>query len=146
MTTVRIKNQDAMKAYAADLVARTSPGTVIGLVGDLGAGKTTLTQYMADALGVERAVKSPTFILLQERATGATAKERGIVRLWHADAYRIERERDMWTAGLAEATGDTEAVTIVEWADKLPSLASVPSYKQITITFGDGDERIVSES
>jgi tRNA threonylcarbamoyladenosine biosynthesis protein TsaE len=145
MTTVHLKNKESMKAYAKTLVDRSFPGTVIGLIGDLGAGKTTLVQFMAEELGVRRPVKSPTFLLLQEFTTHVDGPDRGVRRLWHADAYRIEREREMWSVGLDEAVADPDAVTVVEWADRLPKIKTLPGYKEISITFGEGDERIVIE-
>ncbi|NBB84149.1 MAG: tRNA (adenosine(37)-N6)-threonylcarbamoyltransferase complex ATPase subunit type 1 TsaE [Alphaproteobacteria bacterium] len=89
-------------------------GDVIALVGELGAGKTQLTRGLAAGLGAdERAVCSPTFVLMQEYAT---QHEPG--PLLHIDAYRIdsfdELETTGWTAELA-----AESVSVIEWADRI---------------------------
>lgn len=141
MKDTAIKDEKGMQAFAEQLAKEVAPGTVIGLIGDLGAGKTTFARYFTKALGVRRDAKSPTFILLQEFTTGPTAAKRGLLRVWHADAYRIENERDLWAAGLADAVADASAVTLVEWADKLPSLARLPAYLELTIFIEKGSER-----
>jgi tRNA threonylcarbamoyladenosine biosynthesis protein TsaE len=86
-------------------------GEVVTLTGDLGAGKTCLTQGLALGLGVppDRRVGSPTFTLVNEHA--------GRVALHHADLYRIEREEEIEEIGLGEylASG---GVTVVEWAER----------------------------
>lgn len=141
----RLRNEDETKAFAREVADRITPGAVIGLVGDLGAGKTAFVRHLAEALGVRRQVKSPTFILLQEFATGPDAAARGIRRLWHADAYRIEREDELWSAGLAEAAADAQGVTVVEWADRMPSLRGTRDYMEIVMSHGGGEEERVAE-
>ncbi len=94
----------------ADLV---EPGTVIGLVGPLGAGKTRLVRAIAEALGVEPgAISSPTFVLIQEYD--------GRLPVFHFDTYRLPSPEafedlgpaDYWDAG----------VSLVEWADRVAGL------------------------
>jgi tRNA threonylcarbamoyladenosine biosynthesis protein TsaE len=94
----------------ADVVAE---GTVIGLVGPLGAGKTRLVRAIAEALGVEPdAISSPTFVLIQEYD--------GRLPVFHFDTYRLPSiaafedlgPADYWDAG----------VSLVEWADRVAEL------------------------
>lgn len=87
-----------------------APGTLIALVGPLGAGKTQLAKGVAEGLGVRSVVNSPTFILMNEHV--------GRLRLFHVDAYRLEDPRDALAAGLLDERG-LEGVTVVEWADRL---------------------------
>ena len=89
-------------------------GDVIGLIGPLGAGKTTFVQGLANGMGVRnRHVASPTFALVNEHP--------GPVPLVHADLYRIDDARELEELGLAEAF-DRAAVAI-EWLDRYPDAA-----------------------
>lgn len=86
------------------------PGDVVGLVGELGAGKTTFVQGVAQGLEVRGYVASPTFTLVREY--------QGRLRLYHVDLFRIEPEELDVTGfdDLVEAGG----VVVVEWADRAP--------------------------
>jgi tRNA threonylcarbamoyladenosine biosynthesis protein TsaE len=89
-------------------------GDVVGLIGPLGAGKTTFVQGVARGAGVrDRHVASPTFALVNEHP--------GRVPLVHVDFYRIESARELEELGLAEAY-DRAAVAI-EWLDRFPEAA-----------------------
>lgn len=88
-------------------------GTVIALVGDLGAGKTTLTQGIAQGLGVSQHVVSPTFTLVQEYE--------GRLPLFHCDPYRLERPEDLLGFGFEEYF-ERKGVVVAEWANKISEL------------------------
>ena len=87
-------------------------GDVVALCGDLGSGKTSLTQGIAFGLGVppDTAVNSPTFTLVNEYS--------GDVPVFHLDLYRISSVDEFYLSGLDECFSNS-AVTIIEWADKL---------------------------
>jgi tRNA threonylcarbamoyladenosine biosynthesis protein TsaE len=91
------------------------PGDVILLHGDLGAGKTTLTQAVAQGLDVppDQYVTSPSFALLHEY--------RGRMPLYHMDCYRLAGEDDVEGAGLMDYIGGP-GLTVIEWPDRLGSL------------------------
>jgi tRNA threonylcarbamoyladenosine biosynthesis protein TsaE len=91
-------------------------GDVILLHGDLGVGKTTLTQSIAVGLEVppEQYVTSPSFALLHEYP--------GRIALFHMDCYRLSGEEDVEGAGLADYIGGP-GLTVIEWPDRLGSLA-----------------------
>jgi tRNA threonylcarbamoyladenosine biosynthesis protein TsaE len=89
-------------------------GTVIALVGTLGAGKTRLVQAVTAALGVPRdAVTSPTFMLVNEYAGGR-------LPVYHIDAYRLRDEDEFLELG-PEEYFDGAGLTFVEWADRVES-------------------------
>ena len=88
-----------------------SPGTVIGLVGPLGAGKTRLTRAIAEALGVDPlAVSSPTFVLIHEYE--------GRLPVYHFDAYRLGGSAAFEALGVADYW-EAGGVCLVEWADRV---------------------------
>ena len=94
-----------------------SAGKLVILRGDLGAGKTTLVKGIASALGAatEEEVVSPTFTLVH---TFPGRK----VTLYHLDVYRLETERELATLGIEEMVEEADALVIVEWGEKFPSL------------------------
>jgi tRNA threonylcarbamoyl adenosine modification protein YjeE len=85
-------------------------GDAIALVGDLGAGKTTLVAGLVAALGGGTAA-SPTFSLVNEYPGGRLV-------VWHADLYRLERAAELPELGLDDAIGDPRGICVVEWADR----------------------------
>ena len=105
------------------------PDMVFLLQGDLGAGKTTLTQGIAKGLDITRNVTSPTFNILKIY--------HGRMPLYHIDAYRMEGvSQDL---GLDEFLDD-DGLTVIEWSQFMPNL--VPDqYLRISIHLLDGDAR-----
>ncbi len=91
------------------------PGDVIALTGELGAGKTQLTKGIAAGIGVRKPgyVSSPSFTLINEYE--------GRIPLYHIDLYRLETEMEAQELGLEEYFRGM-GVTVVEWADRIPSL------------------------
>jgi len=87
-----------------------SPGDVYLLTGPLGAGKTCLTQGIAQGLGVDGYARSPTFVLL--------TRYRGRLTLQHADLYRINHPAEAWDLGLEDIVAAGDDVLVVEWADR----------------------------
>jgi tRNA threonylcarbamoyladenosine biosynthesis protein TsaE len=106
-------------------------GSVVLLIGDLGAGKTALVRGLAEGLGVPpEEVSSPTFTLMQEYRGGR-------VPLIHVDLYRLNDSREIDELGLEEL--GLESVLAIEWAEKLPR--SIADAIEVRIEHGDGDER-----
>jgi tRNA threonylcarbamoyladenosine biosynthesis protein TsaE len=144
MQEIRVKNLKELESFADAFVADLASGGVVGLVGDLGAGKTTFVQRVAKALGVKEKVKSPTFILMQSFRTGAAATKRGVRRLCHVDAYRLKDEAELFGIGFEEYAADSETLTLVEWADRVPAIHAFPGYRELTLSFTEeSDGRIV---
>ena len=104
------KSADDTRELAAALaIAAVRPGDVVLLAGDLGAGKTTFTQGLARALGVEGPVTSPTFTLMHEY------QARDLVLL-HVDVYRLDNLQEVIDLAIPELVDDA-AVAVVEWGD-----------------------------
>lgn len=109
---------------------------LIVLRGELGAGKTTLVKGIAAYLGAAEPedVTSPTFTLVHEYQ-GRT------IRLYHLDIYRLETERELLTLGLEEMIAEPNALVLVEWGEKFPSIVQRAD-GEILIEHADGDERM----
>lgn len=85
-------------------------GLVIAFQGDLGAGKTHLAQGIAEGMGINGTVASPTFTLLNEY------EGHNHLALYHFDLYRLEQTEEL--DGIAFYEYGTEGVTLIEWADR----------------------------
>ena len=127
--TVTCASAEATRALAAMIARRATPGTVVALTGDLGAGKTCFIQGLAEGLGVEGPVTSPTFIMIAEHA--------GRLPLYHVDLYRTERLAEIRGLGLEELL-DGGGVTAIEWAEKAEPL--LPARAIRVRIRGAGDE------
>ncbi|HEV3497894.1 MAG TPA: tRNA (adenosine(37)-N6)-threonylcarbamoyltransferase complex ATPase subunit type 1 TsaE [Actinomycetes bacterium] len=112
MGTLRLWSPDeaTTRAVGAALAGVLDPGDVVGLNGDLGAGKTRLVQGAADALGAEGPVLSPTFMLVREYD--------GDPPVHHVDAYRLSGPLELEDLGLEDVLSP-DAVVFVEWADRV---------------------------
>lgn len=104
----------ATSALGAALGATGFEGAVLLLDGELGAGKTTLAQGLARALGVEGPVPSPTFVLIAEYPDAR-------IPLRHADLYRVGSLDEARALGVEERVGE-EGIWVIEWAGRFPEL------------------------
>lgn len=119
------------RAVAAMVAHALRAGDVLGLTGELGAGKTCFVQGAAAALGVRERVTSPTFVLRREYA--------GRLPVVHVDLYRLDTLSDV--ADLGEDLFDPGHVTFLEWADAARPLLP-PAYLEVELrTAADTDER-----
>lgn len=105
---------EAMEHLGREAAALVRPGSVIALVGGLGAGKTHWTKGFVAGLGCSSEVTSPTFGLLHEYPGGR-------IPVFHLDFYRLNSEAELLGLGWDELL-DQEAIIIAEWADKFPEL------------------------
>lgn len=106
-----LANADAAMALGAALGARLHAGDTVFLIGDLGAGKTTLARGLIGALCETDDIPSPTYTLIQSYET------RNGTGLLHADLYRVEEEDELDELGLEDAFDDM--IILVEWPDIL---------------------------
>ncbi len=110
--TVDSLDLSGIQQLAASMLRHLPRPLVIGLVGTLGAGKTSLVQAVARAAGIDSAdVTSPTFTLLQTH--------HGSLTLHHLDAYRVADEDEFLELGVEELFDDGQAWTLIEWADRV---------------------------
>ena len=110
---VKINSLDEMKSFACKFAKTLKQGDVVLLNGDLGAGKTTFTQFVLAHLGVKEVVNSPTFAILKSYE--------GKFTFHHFDTYRISTEEAI-EAGFDEVLNDEESINFVEWAERVEPL------------------------
>jgi tRNA threonylcarbamoyladenosine biosynthesis protein TsaE len=97
------------EAAAQNLAQSLRPGDVVYLIGEMGTGKTTFTQFVARELGVQDYVNSPTFTLVNEYSLEG-------VTLAHIDLYRIRVAEELIEMGLDTVVND-HTIVLIEWAD-----------------------------
>jgi tRNA threonylcarbamoyladenosine biosynthesis protein TsaE len=112
-------------------------GLIIGLSGELGAGKTQLVKGIARGLGLTARVHSPTFTLVNEYGGGR-------LRLFHLDLYRLETRGQIMSAGLEEFL-QPDGVTVIEWAERIADCGlRIADWKNVKIeVIGEMERRIV---
>ncbi|MBI1723641.1 MAG: tRNA (adenosine(37)-N6)-threonylcarbamoyltransferase complex ATPase subunit type 1 TsaE [Gemmatimonadetes bacterium] len=98
--------------WGAEFARRLTAPAVVGISGELGAGKTTLVRAIASGLGVAEPVTSPTFALVHRYAG------RGVT-VYHVDAYRLKRADDTGDLGFDDMLGEPDAVVLIEWPERL---------------------------
>ncbi|MBQ8470765.1 MAG: tRNA (adenosine(37)-N6)-threonylcarbamoyltransferase complex ATPase subunit type 1 TsaE [Alistipes sp.] len=115
MKRISIDSEEGLREVAEALLESLDGRTVVALRGEMGAGKTTLIRAVAEAMGVEDQVTSPTFALVNQYE-GA-----GGERLFHFDFYRIDDVREAYDLGYEEYfySGD---LCFVEWPEKIEAL------------------------
>ena len=126
----RTAGVDATRQLAAVVAEQATPGDVILLAGELGAGKTAFVQGFGAALGVDEPITSPTFTLAHQYE--------GDLVVHHLDVYRLERMAEMDDIGVSELL-DGNGVVLIEWGDAIaPALPN--DYLEVTLRYGDGDD------
>lgn len=88
---------------------------VLALLGDLGAGKTTITKEIAKILGIKENISSPTFVIMKKYNT----KNNKFKKLIHIDAYRLEKEDEITNIGWDSIIKDKDNLIIIEWPEKV---------------------------
>ena len=126
-----IKNENETRDFALKLAEELEAGDVLALIGDLGTGKTALTGYIAQGLGISDNIVSPTFTIVREYTDGR-------LPLYHFDVYRITDPDEMFNIG-AEEYFFGEGVCVVEWADLIAELLP-ENTKYIYLQYGENPE------
>ncbi len=132
------KSPEETVALGRTLGESARPGLIIGLKGDLGAGKTQFVRGVALGLRATDRVHSPTFALLNEYRTGR-------LPIFHIDLYRLETVDAIESAGLDDYFRQTEGVTLIEWFERLEAVGMQNIVNRI-IGFevvGESERRIV---
>lgn len=131
--TFTIRTAEDMEALGRSIGEKCTPGTVISLRGSLGAGKTVFAKGVARSLGIDEAIVSPTFTLVQEY--------QGRLPMYHMDLYRITSEDDFQMIG-GEDMLYSDGVTLVEWSEIINDTLPVGTLF-VQITVNDDQSRTV---
>ncbi len=104
------ETQELGKSFADNLKG----GEILALTGDLGSGKTTFVQGLAQGLGIPNRIISPTFILVREYDIKGK-------KFYHVDLYRLEGnlEQEIKNLGLEDIWSQEENIVVIEWAEKI---------------------------
>ena len=136
MPTFRTASEEETIALGERLARELPARQIVLLIGQLGAGKTTLAKGIVKGLGAAQPeeVSSPTFTLVHEYGEGG--------RVYHVDLYRLDELRELATLGL-EDLFEREAVVLIEWGERFPEI--LPEDRtEIRICVGHNEEREVS--
>ncbi len=133
MPVFRTASEEETIALGERLARTLARGATVLLIGNLGAGKTTLAKGIVQGLGAAPAdeVSSPTFTLIHEYGSPPA--------VYHVDLYRLDSARDAATLGLDELF-DSPALVIVEWGERFPELMP-PDRVEIQLRALAGDDR-----
>lgn len=105
------ENEEATETLGRTLAGLLVPGTVVALIGSLGAGKTRFVQAIATSLDVpRRMISSPTFVLINEYS--------GRLPIYHFDSYRLQDPREFLDLGIEEYF-EGQGICLIEWADRV---------------------------
>lgn len=109
---------------------------VVGLSGNLGAGKTAFVQAAAKHLGVKNKVVSPTFVIVKKYVL----KNKKHKYLFHLDAYRLKNERELRELGWLEILKNPENLIFIEWPENVAKALPKKTHR-VRIAHGSGGER-----
>ena len=132
--TLTCRTADDMEALGREIGETCVPGTVISLRGSLGAGKTVFAKGVARSLGIQEAIVSPTFALVQEYD--------GRIPMYHMDLYRITSEEDFQMIG-GEDMLYSDGVCLIEWSEIINSMLPTGTLF-VQITVNDDQSRTVT--
>ena len=141
MDTIISNSAEETEKIAVSYAKQLKPGVVIGLTGDLGAGKTCWVRGLVKGLGGKDRVHSPTFALLN-------LYEECSIPVAHLDLYHLESIEEILDAGLESYLLSPNGITIVEWIERWPDFVPPASvlYKKIFIEVLSESQRRISFS
>lgn len=143
-----LSDAEATRRMAADLAEELGPGDFVGLVGQLGAGKTTWVGGLVEGLGGGERVTSPTYTLVNVYETDPP--------VYHVDLYRLESTDDLASTGYWDYLESGRGIVCVEWLDRVPAawpgegriieLAYAEEGRRGTIWYRNGSEKSAEET
>ena len=128
--TITLPDEAATLRLGQALAEQLRGGDLLCLQGDLGAGKTTLTRAIVQALGWQGTVKSPTYTIVEPYSEL-------LPPVYHCDLYRIADPQELELLGFYDYLGQG-AIVIIEWPERLPGLASQAQWRMVLQTVGQG--------
>ncbi len=135
--TYTCSKPEELAAIASEILSEASGRRIFTLKGPLGAGKTTLVQYLCKSLGISDNVSSPTFTIMNEYLTGTADP------VYHFDLYRIESENELFDFGY-EVYFYSGNYCFIEWPEKAKNL--IPATSAVIEIKPEADKRIITLS
>ncbi len=134
-------DETATRAFAQNLAQQVDlQNAFIELVGDLGAGKTTLVRHLLQALGVQGRIKSPTYAVVEPHE-GQHPISRHVLSIWHFDFYRFNDPQEFEEAGFRDLFAST-GLKIAEWPNQAQGMLPTADL-QLTLTVDEHETRHV---
>ena len=127
-----IDTEAGTRALGLSIADAAEPGDIIALTGDLGTGKTALTKYIAEGLGIKEEVISPTFTIVREYRSGR-------LPLFHFDVYRLSGPEEFIDAGAEDYLEDS-GLSVIEWADIVADALPADALL-VNIEYAEDDKR-----
>ena len=134
--TVKLDSEADTRSLGLEIADALEPGDVVALTGDLGTGKTALTKYIAEGLGVKEEISSPTFTIIKEYKSGR-------LPLYHFDVYRLGSGDELLDTG-AEELLDGDGACVIEWADIVADVLPADSLI-VSLNYGDSENKRTAE-
>ena len=143
-----LKSPEETKEFAKRFINGLKPeknrATIVGLYGELGAGKTNFTQAVAEVLGVKDTVASPTFVIMKIYELPLSHLELStshFTHLIHIDAYRLEKSSELLHLGWQEIISNPENLVLIEWPERVEDI--MPEHIKINFHHKGENEREV---
>lgn len=133
---IRLNNESDTRALGHRIAEAAEPGDVVALIGDLGTGKTALTKYIAEGLGIKGDISSPTFTIVKEYRSGR-------LPLYHFDVYRLGSGDELIDIG-AEEMLDGDGLCVIEWADIVADVLPEDALA-IRLDYGENEGERIAE-
>ncbi|MDA3840577.1 MAG: tRNA (adenosine(37)-N6)-threonylcarbamoyltransferase complex ATPase subunit type 1 TsaE [Patescibacteria group bacterium] len=116
MKKIITKTEKETFEFAKNYSKELKGGDIVGLIGNLGAGKTVFSKGIAAGLGIKEELTSPTFVYMK---IYEVQNHSSIKKLCHIDAYRIKDDHALVNIGALEYFNNKEVLTMIEWADRV---------------------------
>ena len=121
-------------------LAKGQAATVVGLSGELGAGKTHFTQAVASELGISEQLISPTFVIMKRYEIPQGGEPKGFKNFFHLDAYRLNKSEELAALGWAEVLADPENLVFIEWPENVAKAIPL-NYTRVQISHKKDNSR-----
>lgn len=133
---LRLNNEEDTRSLGLEIANALEPGDIVALIGDLGTGKTALTKYIAEGLGIKEEISSPTFTIVKEYKSGR-------LPLYHFDVYRLGSGDELLDIG-AEEMLEGDGACVIEWADIVADVLPADSLV-VKLDYGEDENSRIAE-
>lgn len=151
-TSFTSHSQKETKDFAKNLAAafltkpfRRKGAFVLGLEGELGAGKTSFAQGFAQGLGIKEKILSPTFVILKKYAVSksrAKSQKSSSAFFYHIDCYRLHKPAELLALGFKKIVSNPDNIVLIEWADHIRKILPQNSWRIVFILQGPATRRL----